>query len=153
MASWFRAEYRRYNRGVAGQRLTPKDDEFNWVRARQDCCEENEFAWLRDLVRRNCEARASALSFDSNFNILFGENDARSFKVTRTNPLGHPLVVSFSLEDTVIKIDTPSRTLTVTVRLNKKAQCRFSIDGNGELLRWQVAQEVLQPLFFDTPPE
>ena len=138
---------------------SPNEHDFDWVSARLECCEANEFVRLRDLVEENCARRRKALPGDAAVDIKFvpvkGGQELFYVEVSpREGIAGNPRIVWFELKDCgiCVRASQESRGLpaTLTVRLNDAGECRFAIDGEGEHLRWQAACRALQSLFFPT---
>lgn len=139
---------------------SPKDHDFDWVSARLECCEAEEFKRLRDLIERNCDRRSRSLSGRAKTDVRFVpvKNGAERFFVeavpARTRDPRPLITVTFELKDCGICVwsdsqDSAGLPMTLTVRLNESGECRFAIDREGEYLRWQVACRALQSVLFE----
>ena len=127
----------------------PQDHDFDWVAAREACCNPLEFLKMRAMVQKNCEHRNKSIGFKPDFEIIFHpDREGTSFSVERTNPRGHPYFVRFRLDNDGIHIEGPGGLMVVTAQLTEQQTCRLAIDGEGEYLRWQVVRKVLHKLFY-----
>lgn len=140
-----------------GSEMSPQDNDFDWVTARNDCSVMASFSALRIAARKNVEYRnAQRSDFQEKATISlfeaedFGEN---GFCVRRHDDIGGR--VCFEHEEERIKIERFSTkgtivgsALTVTVTLNDEGECRYRIDGEGEFKTWQVLRRSLEHLFF-----
>ena len=136
---------------------SPKDHDFDWVTARLECCEANEFVCLRDLVERDCAKRLKALPANAPVEIRFvavkdGQEEFYVEIIPVPGVAGRRRSVSFDLRNESICVrasgDADEFPMTLTVQLDDKGECRFAINGKGEYLRWQVARRALQAIFF-----
>ena len=74
-------------------------------------------------------------------------NDAKTkFRVCEdTDPR---TAVTFSLRADRIEIETPKKTLSVTLTIDAQDECKLRVDGEQELNQRQVRRLVLESLFF-----
>jgi hypothetical protein len=124
---------------------------FNWVGARAECSYGPVFGRLELGCEDDAKARNKVV-FGSesqarrrHFSII--ENDAKTkFRVCEdSDPRS---AVTFSLREDCIEIETPKKTLRITLTLNAQGECRLQVDGEQELTQWQVRKLVLEELFF-----
>ena len=124
-------------------------DDFNWVKALQECSITTEFKRLRDHVEQ-CVAGIPEPDLGT---IVFMDTEM-GFAVEMDPGLEgvRPRSVKFAIETDheIGVIESPSsRTRMLKLILNDEGKCRFRVDGEDrEYLRWQVARLVLQPLLF-----
>ena len=137
----------------------PDSPDFDWVTAREKCSLEREFSLLKRLVKQNCETKNGFLRKGSPVLFSFTENSEREFFVSRKpkeESVGNQYDILFKLRNDHININSQleESELEITVELNDKGECCFSILGEGgECLRWQIARRVLAPLLFEGPKE
>ena len=122
---------------------SPKDHDFDWVKALGDCSVYFEFEKLKSDVRRNTKQRNS--DYPSNpekwkFHEGVGIIHVRS---------GRSSVV-FKAEDGCIMVTgfKHNDPLRLTLTLDDDGDCLFQINGEGLYKRWQVIRRALEPLFF-----
>lgn len=126
-----------------------RSHDFDWVTALQECSVAMEFVRLRELVRRNVETRQKAIE-DESGSLMYSTNEFR-FSVSRYLGVGVPRTIAFTLEDDCIVADDEIKGVkhSLTLTLNDEGKCRYRLDGSSkELLRWQVARRILEPLVF-----
>ena len=131
--------------------MSPKDHEFNWVKARSECVLPLEFERLKDSVKNSIQEIQEPRNFD------ICEISTRELWVYRTpNRDDSKDGVLF-----VLRMDEPKRedhisvinylrdtSFEITLTLNDNGQCRYRMDGEGEHLRWQIVRRALEPFFF-----
>ena len=131
--------------------MSPKDHEFNWVKAHSECVLPLEFERLKDSVKNSIQEIQETRNFD------ICEISTREFWVNRTPTRDDSKYgVLF-----VLRMDEPKRedhiavinhllgtSFEITLTLNDNGQCRYRMDGEGEHLRWQIVRRALEPLFF-----
>ena len=117
--------------------MSPKEEAFDWVSARQECSLIPKF----EVMRVQAEKNAKAAGFD------FESSAADLFCVFTTDG---SRVVSFERKPDRIQVNSPSGIAkgAITLTLNDDGDCRYRIDGKGEYLCWQVLCRMLEPLFF-----
>ena len=125
--------------------MSPNDHDFNWVQAQQNCSLAVEYRKLRDHVRACVEQCQPA-------DDLHYKDTSVGFSVILDLGLPEipPQEVEFILENDSIVIDKKpgGGIYTVKPTLNHDGECRYTIDGKGEYLRWQVARKFLASMFF-----
>ncbi len=135
----------------------PWTHDFDWITARHKCSVANEFTRLQALVEIYIAARKKLLTSDALVDFRF-ETDRDQFTVARfpvSGANGRTYTVAFVLREDHIRVTSDwahkNAFWTLRVTLNDGGECRFSIDGDGEYLRWQVARRTLCGLLFDGP--
>ena len=134
--------------------MTKEDQNFNWVKALQDCSFEIKFTVLRCSVEKTVQVRRQGLKTDDRALLEFQTINDRKFIVIR-HGFGSGRV-SFQLEANRTAVVTQSTLageeldkFTLTLTLNDDGECRFKIDGKGEYLPWQVERRALEDALFD----
>jgi len=127
-----------------------RSHDFDWVTALQECSVGVEFVRLSRMVRRNVETRQKALK-GRVMEVRYESNDT-DFSVSYALGMGVPCAIGFELEkDRIVVRDGLSGKVkhSLTLTLNDEGECRYQLDGEPkELLMWQVARRILEPLFF-----
>lgn len=125
------------------------NSEFNWVKARHDCCVGTVFEQLKAQVQDDVKTREElrpkteqhqhyAFKFSANgisFVAFIGGNNIHKSVTFR---LDSKMIVITKLGNTEIK---------ATVGLNDEGRCTIMV-GNMEYENWQVRKLVLDELFF-----
>ena len=98
-----------------------------------------EFLKLQETVRGNVAA--------SSTNAKFEEVNSNIFVVSRFNS---SIRFQFKQNKDAIEVAHSSTGImfAVTPTLNNDGECRYRINGEGEYLRWQVAQKALEKFLF-----
>ena len=140
--------------------MSPQEEDFDWVTARNDCSVLASFSALRIAARKNVEYRndqRSDLQEKTNISLFEAEDFAKNvFCVRRHDDIGGRVCFEhfehkeerITIKRTSTKGTTIGSVLTVTVTLNDEGECRYQIDGEGEFKTWQVLRRALEPLFF-----
>ena len=130
--------------------MSPKDHEFNWVKARSECVLSLEFGRLKDSVKnsiqeiqelRSCHLREVSPKelWVYEKNTVTGSEYGVSLFLRINDHEGDHIAVMDYMQETSFKI---------TLALNDDGQCRYVVNGEGEYLRWQIVRRALEPLFF-----
>ena len=129
-------------------------EEFNWVKAREECSVIKAFLHLRHGVEEDLQ-NIKALSKGSGRVFDFTQQ-GESFTVFEgVRPIR---TVTFSMDESRTRIlieqdngdGRSPATLSVALTLNKEKQCRFLL-GEEELEGWQLRKKALERLFFSRP--
>ena len=134
-----------------------KTHDFDWITARTECALPHQF----ECLKREAENNVTIRNGDQDPpRYEFHEEAAHKFQVyapVQDEWGTRPCLVIFRLEKDHIEIrdEWPRGSvwernkMTITAVLGAKGECRFRIDDSvEELLRWQVLQRALDPLFF-----
>ena len=130
-----------------------KTHDYNWVMERRKCFVDRAFIDLKNAV----EAITKELNNDPpprrflDGVIMFMNTDPNGFSVIAQGRSSHsaPSHITFHLRQTSIAVDGLSeKEFVITPFMNKKFQCRYRINGQGEYLRWQVLRRALHSLFY-----
>ena len=144
--------------------MTPKDHDFNWVKARRECSVLCEMSKLSSAVKACVEARRLDANGDPRANIRFRELSKEHFCVCRLSVPSQgdedfDWCVHFTRDNPEeIKIEQsgkrgPEKCYRVTLTLSDDGECRYRINDEGKYLRWQVAKIVLEGLLFGSQPD
>ena len=130
---------------------SPKDHDFDWVKALGDCSVYSEFEELKRDVRSNTKQRNSDYPRNpEKWKIHEGSGTIRVIAMGHhsTRP-GKPRVV-FNIEHEYILVTgfKHNDPLRLTLTLDDDGVCLFQINGEGQYKRWQVNRRALEPLFF-----
>jgi hypothetical protein len=129
---------------------TPKDSRFDWVRERSKSLG-SMFEVLANAVKQDVESVVELLKEARDAKTIFAyKRDRAVITVSRekTNAIGPPETVVFSLSSSVITVERSDGTqFLVSPSLNQEGKCKMTIDGH-ELELWQVCQKALDALFF-----
>lgn len=124
--------------------------DFDWVTALQECSVPMEFVRLAKQVRENVETRQKAV--EGRVMEVIYESNRTSFSVACSLGVGVPRKIAFTLEDDCIVAHdelSGKGKHRLTLTLNDEGECRYRLDGDPkQLLRWQVARRILEPLLF-----
>ena len=131
--------------------MSPKDHEFNWVKARSECVLSLEFERLKDSVKDSIQEIESELR-----SLNMREVSPKELWVYEKNKVtGSEYGVSLFLRindhegDHIAVMDHMRNTsFKITLALNDNGQCRYVVNGEGKYLRWQIVRRALEPLFF-----
>ncbi len=128
--------------------MTPKDHDFDWVKARLECSLFDEFVCLRSLIEKNVKQRQDALPPKSRFSFQFKRDGLHEFSAIRYRCQSDAVTFSVSQECSHILVQGSTKSFRLTVTLNDDGECRFRINGEKEeYLSWQVARKSLEDLF------
>jgi hypothetical protein len=124
--------------------------EFNWVKARHDCCVGTAFEQLKAQVRDDVQTREDLrpkTEQHQHYAFKFSSLGSDSFAASMEGNKIHK-AVTFRLESKTIVITKPDQTETkITVGLNNEGRCTIKIGGT-EYENWQARKLVLDELFF-----
>ncbi len=122
---------------------SPKDNDFDWVKALGDCSVSFEFEKIKSDVRRNTKRRNSDYP-----------SDPDKWKAREGVGIIHVSTgrrcVTFKIEHECIMVTgfKHNDQLRLTLTLDDDGDCLFKINGEGLYKRWQVIRRALEPLFF-----
>ncbi len=124
---------------------------FNWVSATAECSYGPIFIRLHLGCEDDAQERNKILASDESvtrrrhFSVI--TNDAKT-KFTVCEDTDPRSAVKFSLREDRIEIETPRKTLSITLTLDAQGECKLRVDDEGELNQWQVRKLALGDLFF-----
>jgi hypothetical protein len=124
---------------------------FNWVGARAECSYVPVFMRLHLGCEDDVQERNKVVIGDESQTrrrrFLIISNDAKTkFQVCEgSNPSS---AITFTLRDNHIEIETPKKTMSITLTLDAHGECKLQVDGEQELTHWQMRRLVLEGLFF-----
>ena len=128
-------------------------DEFNWVEARQHCSAAAQFKLLQQTVEENVTERNKQLGENAQVKLTVEKSDSgMEFSANQGSSSGLKNV-TFGLKKYHIAVQydyasDDDRNFTATPVLNNDLECRLKVEGEGECLRWQVAQKALKEILF-----
>ena len=130
---------------------SPKDSDFNWVKARHECSIEFEFECLRRDIEASQDVRMRQLGEEREAEIIVKSKPDLISVQLRNGRGGIAPCVVFHLErgKIVVRPLGSAAPFELTLTLNNEGECRFRIDGEGEHRRWQVLRRALEELLFD----
>lgn len=125
-----------------------KPPDFDWVKARSECCAVEVFEKLKGLVQRDVTAINERRKGESVY-FKFIPGNSNRFSVAAMHEMDFQRKnVDFTLANEEIVIaGADERPFTVTVGLGDDGECRAKIDGQ-EYDLWQVRKRALEELFF-----
>lgn len=134
----------------------PKDHDYDWVSATEECSVACEFARLQDNARRSIDTRnlkindpAEKFTLEIVTESKFLVRSCSGHFVSFAAYTDHIEVQSAGLGDHHETSPFTPRRLSLT--LNEEAECRYQINGEGMYLRWQVMKHALKNLLFLAP--
>ncbi|MDE0261420.1 MAG: hypothetical protein OXJ37_03340 [Bryobacterales bacterium] len=131
---------------------SPKDQDFNWVKAHSECSLAFEFALLQRDIERAADERSGQLP-ENSIGKLAVRSTSGTICIEREDGLDrlNPHVL-FHLMPKHIRVRQNDRRdgkeFELTLTLNKAGKCRFQKDGKGRYKRWQVIRCALERLLF-----
>ena len=136
--------------------MSPSEQNFNWVTARNECSIQRQFECLRSEVEKHTKEREGLLARNDKRTFLPNLHlEENKFSVARQHAGHLHAEVTFELrkEQAQIHISGEDLSLEVTITLSNDGECLFLISRDGEKMngafkRWQVAREALETLFF-----
>ena len=134
--------------------LTPKDHDFDWVSATEECSLAYHFAKLEATAKYAGDTRQEAHKrrhSESRTIYRFQiEQEGKIFLVCRDDECSGTGVRFTMKDDHILAEETRERTQSkITLTLNEDGECRYQIDGKEkEYLRWQVLRKTLKDLLF-----
>lgn len=134
----------------------PKDHDYDWVSATEECSVACEFARLQDNARSCIDTRNLKINDPAEKFTLEVETESK-FLVRSCS--GY--FVSFAAHTDFIEVrcadigddpeTSPYTLCRLSLTLNEEAECRYQINGEGKYLRWQVMKHALKNLLFLAP--
>ena len=127
--------------------MSTKDNDFNWVEARNNCSAAKAFEALKQTVEANVQERQQQVDAVSNTAPSFQNRSEQEFVVVQHSPFK---VGAFRLQGNRIFVEDNNgeKQFELALALNDDGECRFNVDGEGEFLRWQVARKALEGILF-----
>ena len=128
---------------------SPKDHDFDWVKARYECSTKFEFECLRRDIQRCADTRKEHLAGESTK--LFVHSKSDMVLIEREDGKREPrpgVRLCLMYDYILVQPPAPAKEFKLTLTLNDEGKCRFAINGEGEYKRWQVLRRALESLLF-----
>lgn len=122
-------------------------DQFDWVKARAECCMFNVFVKMKAEIEADIETRMEQLKGYARL-IKLVPTGAESFAVTLTGNGLTSRSVSFAKVGETIVIRDGDVSTVASLTLNDAGECRLKV-GDLERDSWQIRRTALGGLFFD----
>lgn len=123
---------------------------FEWVKARSECCPAKVFQQLRLGVEADIKARMSTLSDEANYGFTATSSPGSITAHIQGNRLRRSVTFDETDDGISVRDESDKVMFRATLTLNNEGECRLKVSGQ-EYELWQFRKMALEHLLFDNP--